>query len=308
MSAKIVSINPETIELNLPSSNSDSESDSCFNLSLENLSDSFVIYKAFINKKSLILVKPSFSFIPPLQTISLSIKPLETDPSLYQADPLKLLLIFLPSPSTINSIEQAKQIFQQKKEDQNQRQESIIDIKINSIFDNNNNERKSIKKQKVVKERDIYFYIEKYTKMKNKLSIEEGKIQKNIEDKNKELLDKKKKFLKEIENAELPKDKNKNKKRVKPYNKMFDFIIIMIIVLIGLVIGANLANGVNKLFKRKNNQNLNEITDFENRNEIKKEKEKENLNIVEKEKDKKLNNKGDVKLEIKDDNDYDNDD
>lgn len=247
MSNKIAEISQNNIQISL----SENEEDpSPIKISIKNITNSFIIFKAFINKKSLLLVKPSFYFIPPLKTYEISIKPLETDPSKYEEDPLKLLLLFVSS-SPIDSIDQAKKIFQEKRQDKSQKQELILDININN---GGNNGIKINKKKKEIKEKSSQYYEEKYYKMKRKLFKEKEKIEKSIEKENKELIAKKEKLFKDIENRELPKEKNK--KKIKMNSKACECVYIVLIILLGLIIGANLANIFNKILKWKNNKKM----------------------------------------------------
>lgn len=254
MSKKLVEVNPKDfISIDL-SDNSPEKVTS--KISIKNLTPNYIIYKLYTTEKSLFIVKPSFSILKPNQSDSITVKSMTKDISLYQGKEIKLLLMFKESKEPISSTNQAKTFFKEKGQNKEERQDTILNIKIitdikTDINTDTNKKKLEPKNEKNEIKKNNNDEPEKYKKIKEQLKKEGEEILKNINIQDKELLNEKQKYIKEIENAELPRNKIRKNKTV--YNPRCDIIYIAIIIIFGLIIGAYLAKGFNKLFGRKKN-------------------------------------------------------
>jgi hypothetical protein len=236
MLKKFAKIEPNNLTITITKEN---DNNIPYNLTIENLTNKYLIIKFLINTKKILLVNPPTSFILPSQKSSFELTIKTNNLSLDEYKKTKLLIIIIPSEEEIKTNEQAKNMYQNLKKQEIDKQEilfelnwtmeEIINTDINNNINNNNNNNK---------EEKIIF--ENYANKKNQLNSKYEEILKNIEI-NKKKLEK----MMEQKSQENIKDKGNN---VNKYN--FDNLIMITIILLGLVFGANFAIGYNKLFKK----------------------------------------------------------
>ena len=146
---------------------------------------------------------------------------------------IKLLIIFFQSNEEIKTTDEAKEIYKNLKDKESEKQEAIITLKIykESENDDDNGEEQKDDKEKIT-------YIN-YAQLKTELIEKNNEIKKNLE----------------IQKQRLENLVGQDKKKVnlKGKGKKFynlDNIILVFILLIGLVVGANFACGYNRIFKK----------------------------------------------------------
>jgi hypothetical protein len=221
----------------------DSQNKIPYNITIQNLTEKYLIFGLLINTKGILLAKPAISYILPNQNISVEINIIKNNLSLDEYKKSKIVVIIIPYNEEIKSVEQAKNLFQilKKKEidkqeifiDLNFTQEEIIDTDIvnnntnitNDGNDNNNEEK-------------ILF--SNYTNIRSQLMAKKEEILKNLQINRKKLEN-----LMEQKSTIIEKTKQKIKKK---YN--FDNLIMVSIILLGLIFGANFAILYNKLFHK----------------------------------------------------------
>ena len=212
-----------------------------YNITIQNLTDKYLIFGLLINTKGILLAKPAISYILPNQNISVEINIIKNNLSLDEYKKTKIVVIIIPYNGEIKSVEQAKNLFQVLKRKEIDKQEiyiylnfaheEIIDTDINNntniINDENNN-----------KEEKILFV--NYTNIRSQLMAKKEEILKNLQINRKKLEN-----LMEQKGISIGKTKNKIKKK---YN--FDNLIMISIILFGLIMGSNFAILYNKLFHK----------------------------------------------------------
>ena len=97
-------------------------------ISIQNLTNKFLIFKFLINNKGILLAKPSTSYILPVQNISVEINIYNNNLSLNEYKKTKILMTFIPCDEEIKSVEQAKNLFQILKRQDVEKQESFLDL------------------------------------------------------------------------------------------------------------------------------------------------------------------------------------
>ena len=215
-------------------------------ITIQNLTNKFLIFKLLINNKGILLAKPSTSYILPSQNISVEINIYNNNLSLDEYKKTKILMTFIPCNEEIKSVEQAKNLFQILKRQDVEKQESFLDLNfimeetINTDMteggEYNKNEN-SI--NNINNEEKIIFMND--AKTKNELITKNKEILKNIEINRKKL-----ESLLEQNSKINEKIKTKSHKK---YN--CDNLIMITLIIFGLVMGSNFAYGYNKLFKNK---------------------------------------------------------
>ena len=215
-------------------------------ITIQNLTNKFLIFKFLINNKGILLAKPSTSYILPSQNISVEINIYNNNLSLDEYKKTKILMTFIPCDEEIKSVEQAKNLFQILKRQDVEKQESFLDLNfimeetINTDMteggEYNKNEN-SI--NNINNEEKIIFMND--AKTKNELITKNKEILKNIEINRKKL-------------ESLLEQNSKINEKIKPkshkkYN--CDNLIMITLILFGLIIGSNFATVYNKFFKKK---------------------------------------------------------
>ena len=217
-------------------------------ISIQNLTNKYLIFKLLINNKGILLGKPSTSFIPPSQNISVEIDVYKNDLSLDEYKKTKILMTFIPCDEEIKSVEQAKNLFLIFKKNGVEKQETFLDLNFimeeiintdivdrgdNSKNENNINNNYNNKKEKLIFLND--------ENAKNELISKNKEILKNIEINRKKL-----------ENLLEQSSKINEKSRSNIHKKYnCDNLIMITLILFGLIMGSNFAFVYNKLFKSK---------------------------------------------------------
>ena len=234
MKKNFVKIEPNPLSLIISKDNVNKNN---YNISIQNLTEKYLIFGLFINLKGILSAKPSISYILPKQNTSVDINIINNNLSLDEYKKMKIIVIIIPYNEEINSIEQAKNLFQNLKMKKIEKQEILInlnfsfeetidtDISINNTYNDNKEEKLNSVN---------------YTNMRSQLMSKKEQILKNLE------INKKK-----LENLmeQNSKISGKIKQKIKKYN--FDNLIIITIILLGLILGGNFAIGYNKLFNKK---------------------------------------------------------
>ena len=220
MSVNLIDVNPNPLSISLVE-NTDNHNI----ITLSNKTNSYIIFKTFINLKSILIAKPSTYFINPNSTNSIEISCIKKDLLLQEYKNIKLLILAYKNNEKVESEEEAKEFFFKKKESEEEKQDVIVTINLENLENEGNlnlNEEKFINlKSDLIKNNQLI--IKSLEEFKNKL-------------KNK-LEDQKK----------IQKGKNKIASIFK--SGKFDNVIIITVFIFGLIIGGNLAQGFNSYFK-----------------------------------------------------------
>ena len=262
-SSKLVSVYPTPLVLIKQKNSNFFES----KLNLTNLTNDYVVFKIYNNQHSLYKAKPSNSFIKPKETAHVLIKRFSTDENQSQAGKDKFLLYFYTIDKIINNDEEAKEAFKAKLYNEKSKQETMLyvvlkkqedeEVDLTPGYDENNLEEIG---------NDYAKGIQMYQDLNEKLRIESN----NINQKIKEL----ETAIGMIKNQQMLKDdKDKaifNRKDKKLNNESSNKkIFLIILILLGLIIGANLAHLFNKIFnddKLIKDSNSEQINDNINQN------------------------------------------
>ena len=218
----------------------DSQNKMPYNITIQNLTDKYLIFGLLINTKGILLAKPAISYILPNQNISVEINIIKNNLSLDEYKKSKIVVIIIPYNEEIKSVEQAKNLFQILKKKEIDKQEIFIDLNftheeiIDTDINNTNNSNDEINK----KEEKILFV--NYTNIRSQLMAKKEEILKNLQINRKKLEN-----LMEQKGLIIEKTKNKIKKK---YN--FDNLIMISIILFGLIMGSNFAILYNKIFHK----------------------------------------------------------
>jgi hypothetical protein len=220
MSSELAEVFPNPLSFSLTDNNKK------ISLTLKNITNEYILYKFLINTRGVLLAKPPTSFIPPSKSISIDVHLINNNLPLEEYLKTKLLIMFIQSDEEIKTVEQAKKKFQILKNEENEKQELIVNIDI--IGEAN----------EINKEEDEKIVYMNYAQLKTELDEKNLEIKKNIE-----IYKKKYETLVNLENKS-------NKGKRKNNGNMNNFILIFILLL-GLIFGANCACGYNKLFHKK---------------------------------------------------------
>ena len=239
----IVEIYPEPLIL-FQSPNSDYLESKLY---FHNLTNEYIIFKLYNNQQSLYKAKPSTSFIPPKETVNVLIKRFKREKNITKIETSKdkFLVIFHTINKVITNNEEAKDAFRSKIYKEDSKQENMISI---VIEEKNETPEPPTKKKYNIDDinnigDDYIKGIDIYNDLNEDLKNEINKLNENIKEGEKilEMIKKNKKFQEEKRNALK---ENKNSKKGDSLNN----ILLICIILIGLLIGANLANGYHNLF------------------------------------------------------------
>ena len=163
MSSELAEVFPNPLSFCLTDNNKK------ISLTLRNLTNEYILYKFMINTRGVLLAKPPTSFIPPSQSISIDVHLINSDLPLEDYLKTKLLIMFIQSDEEIQSIDQAKKKFQILKNEENEKQEILVNLDI--INEQNENH----------KEEDEKITYMNYAQLKTELTEKNNEIKKNIE-------------------------------------------------------------------------------------------------------------------------------
>jgi hypothetical protein len=221
----------------------DSQNKIPYNITIQNLTDKYLMFGLLINTKGILLAKPAISYILPNQNVSVEINIIKNNLSLDEYKKTKIVVIIIPYNEEIKSVEQAKNLFQILKRKEIDKQEIFIDLNFaqEEIIDTdivNNNTNITNDGNDNNNEEKILFT--NYTNIRSQLMAKKEEILKNLQINRKKLEN-----LMEQKSTIIEKTKQKIKKK---YN--FDNLIMVSIILLGLIFGANFAILYNKLFHK----------------------------------------------------------
>lgn len=235
---KLVEIFPN--ELTFSSSKNKSFLES--KIKVKNLTNKYVIFKLFNNNANLYSVKPSKSFLPPKETKEIYIKRFSKE---VFRKPEIFMLMFYSIDKIINNNDEVKEALNSKLFKPETKQECMISVVIND--DENIIDPAHIYKENdlVDDQNDIHLYKKRIADLKN----EYNKTNNNIIQLEKILeVIKTQRQLKNEKDRAIGRYENKDKSGL---NIIKNNVIIIAIILLGLIFGANLANKYNKLFLPK---------------------------------------------------------
>jgi len=245
MNTNLVEVFPDPLVLNPSKVSNQLES----NINIKNLTNDYVIFKIYNNQQFKYTVKPSTSFIPPMETAIVSVKRFKNE-EIETSSKDKFLLIFHKVNRVIQNNQEVKQIFKSKDYMENEKQESMISIIINNEKSDDEND---IEPNYSYNENDLNFIGDDYNKgikiyndLNENLKKESNKINQNLKDLEK-ILDmiKVQKKLKDEKEQAIKQSRNKSK------TDNIANILLVILILSGLLFGANLSKLYNRAFKRK---------------------------------------------------------
>lgn len=215
-------------------------------LNFRNLTNEYIIFKIFNNQQSLYSVKPHISFIPPKETTTVSIKRFKKEEiiSEYTKGKDKFLLLFYVINKVINNREEVKEAFKSKLYEEESKQEIMIPI----IIKEDDEAGLTFPVVQDNLEGDYNNNIKKYNDINENLRKEINKINNNIKNLEKVL------EMVKIQ-KKLQKDKDKalaiKTNKIKSKGENYVNILMILILLLGLLLGGNLAKGYNNMFKVK---------------------------------------------------------
>jgi hypothetical protein len=242
--SNIVSVFPDPLIISQSSSSNYLES----KLNLRNLTNDYVIFKLFNNQHSLYSAKPSTSFIPPKESAEIAIKRFKKEVDQTRQGKDKFLLMFYTINKVINDNEEAKEAYKGKLFNEESEQKTMISV----LFkDQDIDESTYTYVDNALEESvgdDYIKGIKAYSESNENLRKQSNSINEKIRDLEKTLeMIKNQKQLRNIKNIAMREDKSKNK--IEGNN--LSIILLICIALLGLLIGANIANGFNYFFKKK---------------------------------------------------------
>ena len=213
-------------------------------ITIQNLTNKFLIFKLLINNKGILLAKPSTSYILPSQNISVEINVYQNNLSLDEYKKTKILITFIPCDEEIKSVEQAKNLFLILKKNGVEKQETFLDLNfimeeiINTDIVQEDNLNKN---ENYINNKEEKLILLNDENTKNELISKNKEIMKNIETNRKKL-----------ENLLEQNSKINEKSKTKIHKKYnCDNLIMITLILFGLIIGSNFDTVYNKLFKKK---------------------------------------------------------
>ena len=213
-------------------------------ITIQNLTNKFLIFKLLINNKGILLAKPSTSYILPSQNISVEINVYQNNLSLDEYKKTKILITFIPCDEEIKSVEQAKNLFLILKKNGAEKQETFLDL--NFIME-------EIINTDIVQEDNLNKNENYFNNKEEKLILLNDENTKNeLISKNKEIMKNIETNRKKLENLLEQNSKINEKSKTKIHKKYnCDNLIMITLILFGLIIGSNFATVYNKLFKKK---------------------------------------------------------
>ena len=212
-----------------------------YNITIQNLTEKYLIFGLLINTKGILLAKPAISYILPNQNISVEINIIKNNLSLDEYKKSKIVVIIIPYNEEIKSVEQAKNLFQVLKKKDIDKQEIFIDLNFTQeeIIDTDINNNTNITNDEINNKEEKILFVN-HTNIRSQLMAKKEEILKNLQVNRKKLEN-----LMEQKGIIIEKTKNKIKKK---YN--FDNLIMISIILFGLIMGSNFAILYNKLFHK----------------------------------------------------------
>lgn len=102
-------------------------------ITLTNKTSNYVIFKVYFSSKSIFSASPSMHFIQPLSSITITVKYLEKT-LVKGGKPIKMLIAVHQMEKVINSKEEVKELFKQKKEGKTVNQEITVQIVLSSTL------------------------------------------------------------------------------------------------------------------------------------------------------------------------------
>ena len=213
-------------------------------ITIQNLTNKFLIFKLLINNKGILLAKPSTSYILPSQNISVEINVYQNNLSLDEYKKTKILITFIPCDEEIKSVEQAKNLFLILKKNGAEKQETFLDL--NFIME-------EIINTDIVQEDNLNKNENYFNNKEEKLILLNDENTKNeLISKNKEIMKNIETNRKKLENLLEQNSKINEKSKTKIHKKYnCDNLIMITLILFGLIIGSNFATVYNKFFKNK---------------------------------------------------------
>jgi hypothetical protein len=218
-------------------------------LNLTNLTDDYIVFKIYNNKRELYSAKPSTSFIPPKETAKVAIKRFKKVEEVSQVAKDKFLLIFYTINKVINDNEEAKEAIKLKLYNENSKQETVISIILKNQEDDIESSTYTYNESVLENIGDDYSKgIKAYSDLNENLRKQSNSINQKIKELENALgMIKDQKKLKEEKEKAMQDNRSKNKSNDNNFSK----IILISLILFGLLIGANIANAYNKFFYPK---------------------------------------------------------
>jgi len=239
MSNTLAEVSP--IPLNIIISNND-EIKNISHLTLTNITNDYLIYKSLINNRGVLHIRNPTSFIPPSQSVKLEVQLIDNCLSKEEYNRTKLLIMFIQSNEKISSIEEAKKLYQILKNENIEKQESLINLNFINEDENENEENNNNDYNKTYEENsnEKITYVN-YAQLKNELESKNNEISNILETQKKRL-----------ENLVAQNNKFSNVDRTGKKKKYYnlDNLIMIFTILVGLIIGSNFACGYNYLFHK----------------------------------------------------------
>ncbi len=239
MSNTLAEVSP--IPLNIIISNND-EIKNISHLTLTNITNDYLIYKSLINNRGVLHIRNPTSFIPPSQSVKLEVQLIDNCLSKEEYNRTKLLIMLIQSNEKISSIEEAKKLYQILKNENIEKQESLINLNFINEDENENEENNNNDYNKTFEENsnEKITYVN-YAQLKNELESKNNEISNILETQKKRL-----------ENLVAQNNKFSNVDRTGKKKKYYnlDNLIMIFTILVGLLIGSNFACGYNYLFHK----------------------------------------------------------
>ena len=240
MSNTLAEVSPNPVNI-IISKNDDNKSISY--LTLTNITNDYLIYKSLINNRGVLHIKNPTSFIPPSQSVKLEVQIIDNCLSKEEYNRTRLLIMFIQSNEKISSIQEAKKLYQIFKNENIEKQETLINLNFinedeNENEENNNNADNNNNFENNSNEKITYV---NYSQLKNELESKNKEITNNLETQRKRL-----------ENLVAQNNKLSNVDRTGKKKKYYnlDNLILIFTILVGLIIGSNFACGYNYLFHK----------------------------------------------------------
>ena len=182
MTANLVEVFPEPLVLISSKISNQLES----NLNIKNLTNDYIIFKIYNNQQFKYTVKPSTSFISPMEMKTVSVKRFKSEEIETSSLKDKFLLIFYKVNRVINNNQEAKEIFKSKDYVEDEKQETMISI---IIKNEKNDDENDIEPNYSYNENDLNFIGDDYNKgikiyndLNENLRKESNKINQNLKD------------------------------------------------------------------------------------------------------------------------------
>ena len=218
-------------------------------LNLSNLSNDYVLFKIYNNQHALYSAKPSTSYIAPKDKAHVLIKRFSKEENKSKAGKDKFLFCFYTINKIINSDEEAKEAFKSKLYNESSKQETMLyivlkdeeneEINITPEYDENDLEQIG---------NDYIKGIQIYQDKNEKLRQESNIINQKIKDLEKTIgMIKNQKTLKDDKDRAIIDRKAKNNINGNSNKKL----LMISLILLGLIIGANLACLYNRIFNKE---------------------------------------------------------